>query len=172
MVHTTEDYQEHVDKIAGELGCLVAQRPGMAGMMYVEYEPPMIEGPVLGSKFSIEADYYVMLHELGHVFHGHTQGRPPYNEKKFYFENGVLRSEAEAWEYAIDTSLLGPEGFSAETGRFMWERCMGTYYQGAVWAGGRGNQRLGNGHRHHVAFTYDEPDAYFWSIKERMLRGT
>lgn len=153
--------QEHIDKLARDLNTIVVQEPGKPGMMYVEYEPPMIEGP----KLIHQKDYFVMLHELGHVFHGHTQGRPPFDDKTYYFDNGVLRSEAEAWEYALDTSLEEP---TYDTRQFMWNICLGSYYLGAVHAEGK-KTRLYNGNRHHVQFVFDEPDDYFWSIKERIL---
>lgn len=161
---TPDEMQDHIEEIAGRLGCKVIQEPGMTGMMYVEYEPPTIEGPIITN----QKDYMVMLHELGHVHYGHTQGRPPYEDRTYYFDNGVLRSEAEAWEYALD--VVDPTmTMDYTTRRFMWERCMNIYYLGAKLADGRPGQRLSNGNRHHHSFTWDEPDEYFWSIKERML---
>lgn len=175
-------YQEHIDKLAAELGCEVVQLPEMAGMMYVEFEPPKIEGPTIqdpptgelapvfgGYRYpSAQACYMVMLHELGHVKWGHTQGRPPFQDKKFYFENGVLKSEAQAWEYALDKRLRDPE-LTDETRKFMWEVSLGSYYRGAEEAGyDRKDNRLYNGNRHHVQFQYDKPDNYFWIVKKRM----
>lgn len=137
-------------------------------MMFVEYEPPMIEGPVIRD----QKDYFAMLHELGHVSHGHTQGRPPFTDKTFYFDNGVLRSEAEAWEWAMDNAYEEP---TDDTRRFMWNYCMGSYYAGALYSfrayGPDRLDRLGNGDRHWVAFKWDEPTDYFWSIRERMRGG-
>lgn len=152
-----EERQQQVNRIAAELGCSLVQKPALAGMMYVEYEPPMIEGPVIKT----QQDYLVMLHELGHVKLGHTQGRPPYENKKFYFENGVLHSEAQAWEYALDQSR---EEITQDSRVFMWDRCLGSYYRGAKEEQGRNDCQLWNGNRHHVRFTWDVPDGYFWSI--------
>lgn len=154
--------QEHVMALATDLGCDVIQRSGMAGMMYVEYEPPMIEGPTIET----QRDYVIMLHELGHVAHGHTQGRPPFDDKKFYFENGVLRSEAEAWRWAMDNSL---EELETSTREFMWNGCLGTYYAQGVRTAGAGGQRLGNGNRHWVEYSYDKPDDFFWRTVQMML---
>lgn len=146
--------------------------PGMAGMMYVEFG--YVEGPdptdlSCGWHYpTVQACYMVNLHEIGHGALGHTQGRPPATDQTFYFDNGVLRSEAQAWEYALDHM---DEELEMTTRRFMWGTCLGSYYAGARAANGRGGNRLGNGNRHHVAFTYDEPDEYFWGIADRLLPG-
>jgi len=160
---TNEGRQAHVDQLAAELGCVTVQQPNMPGMMFVEYEPPVIEGPIIAS----QSDYLTMLHELGHVARGHTQGRPPFTEKTFYFDNGVLRSEAEAWEWALDHCREEDE-LDTTARAFMWRRCMGSYYQGSRIANGRGGQQLWNGNRHHVLFAYDKPDVFFWSVAQRM----
>lgn len=169
--------QEHINKLATELGTKVTQGKNLPGMMFVEYEPPAVEGPLLDQKNNVYyPDLYcrfvVMLHELGHVKHGHTQGRPPYSDQVHYFTNGVLRSEAEAWDYALDQfELLQREvecKLSPASRKFMWERCLASYYQGYKKYKGKPS-RLTNGNRHYVEFTYDEPDDYFWGVKERIL---
>ena len=156
-----QTWQEHIETLALELNCITMQAENMPGMMFVEEEPPRIEGPIIRE----QKHYYTMLHELGHVAHGHTQGRPPYQDKKFYFENGVLKSEAQAWEWAMDHALDEP---NSETRAFMWNYCMGSYHQAAE-RSTKEVDRLWNGNRHHVAFKWDWPDDYFWSIKARML---
>ena len=98
--------QEYIIALAKSLNTVVIQEKDMHGMMYVEYEPPIIEGPFLDQPNTerhpdIHSRILTLLHELGHVYHGHTQGRPPYSNKTYYFDHGVLRSEAEAWRYAI-----------------------------------------------------------------------
>lgn len=157
---TNAERQDHVTELAELLTCEVVQKPGMAGMMFVEYEPPMIEGPVIQE----QKDYFIMLHELGHVAHGHTQGRPPFTDKRFYFDNGVLKSEAEAWMWALDNSREEP---CQATRNFMWNFCLGSYLRGSVTARGRLDQ-LWNGNRHHVVFLWDKPDELFWSSAERL----
>lgn len=165
-VFTISDFQDHVNDLAFDLECDVNQAFQMPGMMFVEYEPPMIEGPIIQD----EKDYFVMLHELGHVALGHTQGRPPHRDKTFYFDNGVLRSEAEAWEFALDAAL--PSNPSPETRTYMWDTCLRSYYSGLkAWGWGRPGYRLGNGNRHHVAFAPDEPDEFFWQVKARIQEG-
>ena len=165
------DLQVHIDEIADELGCEVKQRFGLAGMMYVEYEPPMVEIPSLApwpGAPTITICYFVALHEFGHVANGHTQGRPPYTEKRHYFDNGVLRSEAEAWEWALDRARVAPNKRDAA---FMAERYLGSYIQGARQARGRSN-RLTNGNRHWVEFTYDDPnDPYVQEQLQRLLHA-
>lgn len=159
---TLEEMQRHIDELADAVGCDVTQRDGMPGMMYVEYEPPLIEGPLIKE----QKDYFVMLHELGHVAHGHTQGRPGYEDKTFYFDNGVLRSEAEAWNWALDNA---EEEADLATRAFMWTVCLGSYYYSMkAWGWGRPGDRLGNGNRHHVAFAPDKPDGYFWATVRRI----
>jgi hypothetical protein len=159
-----QEYQAHVAKLAEELGCRleVADSFRTAGMMYVE--SGYVEVPPTISQI----DYLINLHELGHVFHGHTQGRPPHSDKKFYFENGVLKSEAQAWEFALDKCI---DEIQEKSRLFMWDACLGSYYQDAVDQGGR-PQRLYNGNRHHVEFIYDEPDEYFTSIVKRIFGGS
>ncbi len=154
------NYQEQVTKLAEDLDCRldVSDEFRTAGMMYVE------SGYVEVPPITNQIDYLINLHELGHVFHGHTQGRPPHSDKKFYFDNGVLRSEAEAWEWALDQSIDEPELASRI---FMWDNCLGSYYSGALASKG-GRYRLLNGNRHHVEFIYDKPDEYFHSIVKRI----
>lgn len=178
VVILKDDLQAHIDKLANELGCVVVQQPGMAGMMFVEEEPPRIEGPTIDSQENFgarypteESCYLVMLHELGHVARGHTQGRPPFTNKTFYFDNGVLKSEAEAWEYALDNTIVEP---GAVERRFMWNTCLGSYFRGAYIDKAKRKLRihqLWNGNRHHVKFAWDDADDYFYSIKKRIEGG-
>lgn len=161
----TIDLQNHLDELAHSLGCRLDQiTPNTPGMMYVEFG--YVEGPVLSGP-NIQSKYMVNLHELGHYAHGHTQGRPPMQNETWYFANGVLKSEAEAWEWALDNSLLNE--YDKETRNYMWNTCMGSYYRGAIRDGiGVPGRQLWNGNRHHVKFAWDEPDDYFWATMERM----
>jgi hypothetical protein len=167
------DYQMSLDYWSGKLGCELKQpSPETDGMMYVEFG--YVEGPAIAFDRSYKYSnqqirYMVCMHELGHFALNHTQGRPPKENEKFYFENGVLKSEAQAWDWALNNRI--EEEISDETRRFMWNTCLGSYYNGALSANGKSGQRLGNGNRHHVSFTYDEPDNFFWSVRERMLAG-
>lgn len=155
-------------ELAADLGCVLVQRYNLPGMMFVEEEPPRVEIPSLAPCScapSLIICYFVALHELGHVANGHTQGRPPFPEKRHYFDNGVLRSEAEAWEWALDVTKVVP---SRKDARFMAERYIGSYIQGARIARGRPS-RLGNGNRHWIEFTYDDPNnPYVQGIVERL----
>lgn len=179
-------YQDHIESLARQLGVTLVQEHNMAGMMFVEEDPPRIEGPtietdVIGVYPNVESKYMVMLHELGHCVWGHTQGRPPHEGEKFYFINGVLKSEAQAWEWALDNRLEAryacdnveqvATALSKTTRDFCWGLCLNSYLHGQIAAKGLPGQRLGNGNRHHVAFTYDEPDEFFWGIKTRLLNG-
>lgn len=167
----TENLQNQLIDLSLQLGCEMVQQPNMAGMMYVEYEPPKIKVPTIDAPDSymyptVGCRYLVGLHELGHVRHGHTQGRPPFEDKTYYFDNGVLRSEAEAWDWALDMCLIE---LTEQERRFMWDYCLGSYYEGAKRAGfGVPGQQLWNGGRHHVKFAYDEPDDYFWQVVNRI----
>ena len=129
--------------------------------MFVEEVPPRIEGPTI----ECQQDYFVMLHELGHVALGHGQGRPPHGESRGYFDNGVLRSEAQAWEWALDEALEEP---LLETRVFAHVACLGSYHRLAVFTGGREGKWLTNGDRAYVSFVFDEPDEYFWSVMDRL----
>ena len=156
-----QERQAHVDRLARELGCRVVQQPRMPGMMFVE--KGYIEGPTIESQIH----YLTLLHELGHFAHGHTQGRPPHTNLRYYFEHGVLRCEAEAWRWALDACS---ELLEAASRFFMWDDCLGSYYQGAVWAGDRPST-LANGDRAYVTFVYDKPDAYFMAVM-RDIQGS
>lgn len=180
---TSQEYQEHLVSLADDLGCRL-NLGDYAGMMFVEFgyvqAPSFGEVlPLNGAKYpSEQARYIVGLHELGHFAHGHTQGRPPrfnrYNPGKyhpicekvgtqFYFDNGVLKSEAQAWEWALDNSK--DDELAPEVRAFMWDTCLGSYYAGSKIPG---HDTLQNGNRHWVKFKWDKPDEYFWSIKERI----
>jgi len=156
--------QDHVEQLADDLGCQLVQEAGLSGMMYVEHG--YVEGPLV----CCQRDYLAVLHELGHFELGHTQGRPPYEGKRWYFDNGVLRSEAEAWEWALDQMKGDLEDGSR---RFMWDECLGSYYLGYLTAAGKPS-RLGNGGRSYVQFVYDTPGRYFRRVVRRIqgeLRG-
>ena len=160
MSEQTNRWQLHIDILSKELGCEVKQseQSGIPhGMMYVEFG--YIEGPIIHS----QSDYLVLLHELGHFAYGHTQGRPPHQDKVFYFDNGVLKSEAQAWEWALDRNL---DSLEELTRNFMWY-CLGTYLSSAKLVNGK-STRLTNGDRGYVEFVFDQPDNYFWSIVSRM----
>lgn len=151
---STPDYQENIDRLARSLGCQVRQAPKGPGMMFVEFG--YIEGPTIEN----QRDYLAVLHELGHFALGHTQGRPPYGSERYYFDHGVLRCEAEAWEWAMNECQ---ETIEYKSRRFMWDYCLGGYYQHSLELGGRPT-RLTNGGRQHIEFVYDEIDAYFASV--------
>jgi hypothetical protein len=156
-------YKAHIDKLAKELNCQLDIDPKFknTAMMYVEENPPRIEVPTIVDQIT----YLTNLHELGHVFHGHTQGRPPHETERFYFDNGVLHSEAQAWEWALDNCI---DEIQSASRLFMWNNCLGSYYlHGYIAAAGKPD-RIQNGNRHHVEFIYDEPDAYFTSIVKRI----
>lgn len=153
--------QVHLDNLAKALECVMVQREEMPGMMYVEFG--YVEGPFIRNQIH----YLTMLHELGHVYYGHTQGRPPYQNKQWYFQNGVLRSEAEAWNWALD-KIAPNEDLEDLSREFMWDYCLGSYYQSYLDVGDNPGQRLGNGNRHYVAFRWDDPDYFFMETVTRI----
>jgi hypothetical protein len=163
--------QAHLEELAESLGCRLDQpEVNTPGMMYVEFGyvegPQLVEG--LGGHYPDVCSRYVTnLHELGHFAHGHTQGRPPKDTETWYFDNGVLQSEAEAWAYALDNAVV-PITDAAR--RFMWNTCLNSYHTGAWMVGyDTPGQRLWNGDRAHVRFAYGRPTDYFWSVVERIL---
>src|SRR5690554_6720365 len=141
IISLNDKYRTQIVELANLLNCEVRQSECFKnyGMMYVENEPPYIEVPPIKNQI----DYLINLHELGHVYHGHTQGRPPYQDKKFYFENGVLKSEAQAWEWTLDHCI---GDVTDESRVFMWDTCLGSYYRGYQEAQGQPT-RLLNGNR-------------------------
>jgi hypothetical protein len=143
----------------------ILQPHNIHGMMYVEFG--YFESPAIHGAKSPIFNYYIGMHELGHMVHGHTQGRPPKSDEVFYFTNGVLRSEAQAWEWAMDNALVEPDEFTRNQ---MWYTCMGSYYNGGF---NHGRPRLMNGNRDYCpeGVVWDKADDYFWSVKERMLEG-
>ncbi len=161
MVWTADDYQSHIDRLGRSLGCQVRQYPNAPGMMYVELG--YIVGPVIRN----QCDYLSVLHELGHFALGHTQGRPPHHDETYYFDNGVLRSEAEAWEWALNEC---EDTIEYKSRRFMWDYCLGGYYQSSLELAGRPT-RLTNGDRGYVVFTYDEIDAFFVAVVQQIQGG-
>lgn len=153
-------YTEHIAKLSEDISCKVVQRPNLPGMMYVEFG--YVEAPTI----YCQSDYLVNLHELGHFAWGHTQGRPPKRDERFYFDNGVLKSEAQAWEWALDRCS---DDLLPESRNFMWNTCLGSYYNKALSLQGA-TTRLLNGNRGFISFVFDEPDEYFFSIVKR-IRG-
>ncbi len=162
--------QDHVGQLALNLGCLLVQKPKLDGMHFVEYG--YVEGPTITNQI----EYLTMLHELGHFAHGHTQGRPAsqmpvwgtYRPGQFYFENGVLRSEAQAWDWALVNCL---EPIEPESRTFMWDTCLGSYLKGAIYSMGT-LSRIWNGNRHYVQFVYDTPSEYFFKVRQMILEDT
>ena len=157
-----KDYQNHIEQLAGIMGVKITQAPGMPGMMYVEERPPRIEIATIDETAywcypsEPQAKYFAAMHELGHCFYRHTQGRPPHGDEHFYFDNGVLKSEAQAWDWALANCLDDLK----QTTREFALRCFSSYRNAAlkrIKAGTNTNNRLGNGDRHHIAFEWDDP---------------
>lgn len=169
----TAELQAHIDALAAEHGIVVDQRRGLAGMMYVEEVPPRVEIPTLepweGAP-SVNLCYMVALHEIGHCVGGHTQGRPPYGHKRHYFDHGVLRCEAEAWNFALDECRVRLHLSDCD---HIASRYIGSYIARArAWTSTQGpleHDRLSNGDRHHVEFTWDDPDDPFVQETLRMI---
>lgn len=165
----TTEMQDHIDELAALHGIVVQQRYNLPGMMYCEEQPPRIEGPSIAPcdvAPSSNICYMANLHEIGHVLHGHTQGRPPYEDQTYYFDHGVLRCEAEAWNFALDECRVK---LSKRDCAYMADRYFGSYIMAARRANGKGGQRLPNGNRHWVEFTYDDPDdPYVQTTFERL----
>lgn len=161
MTRNVEKYCDHASLLARKMKCELRQVLAVHGMMYVEFG--YVEAPVICT----QRDYFINLHELGHYALGHTQGRPPKGDKRHYFDNGVLRSEAEAWEWALDNAIDKPD---IETRQFCWSQCLGSYYRYAQVVGDKPT-RLSNGNRHHVEFVFDKPDDYFFKVVNRLTEG-
>lgn len=164
-----ESYTRYLYELARELRCGLRLEPDLAGMMYVEFG--YVEGPhpETSTQHTPQQCFAVGLHELGHFALGHTQGRPPMGHLRHYFDNGVLQSEAEAWDFAFGHFSNFGEEIAADTLAYMGKRCLGSYYTGARLAGREPGQRLWNGNRHHIPFTYDKPSDFFWEVYRRTM---
>lgn len=160
-----EQYQAQINFLAAKLNCRLDVDPKFrtTAMMYVE--SGYIEVPPITDQIS----YLITLHELGHVAEKHTQPRSDDpHAARFYFDNGVLHSEAQAWSWALDHCL---DEVQPTSRTFMWDQCLGSYYKvGYLTAAGKPT-RLLNGNRHHVEFVFDEPDDYFTAIVARIQNG-
>lgn len=159
-------FQVHVESLCSEHGIALDQRFNLPGMMFVEEQPSRIEIPTMEPCFhapTVNLCYMVALHEIGHCVHGHTQGRPPFGDQTYYFDHGVLRCEAEAWNWALDAALGGSmpdEGtvqLTAYDCTYIAGRYIGSYIRAARLHPNE-PYRLGNGNRHHVEFRFDDPD--------------
>lgn len=163
-----DSYTSYVYDLARELGCGLRLVSDIPGMMYVEFG--YVEGPTpnFSTRHTPQQAFAVCLHELGHFALGHTQGRPPFTDQTFYFDNGVLLSEAEAWDYTLNHMQIFGAEIESYTRQYMWGRCLNSYLQGAIFADGRPT-RLTNGDRGYVEFVYDEPGEFFYSVRDRLL---
>ena len=155
--------QVHVQQIADDLGCILIQKEGLPGMMYVERG--YIEGPVIQNQI----DYFLVSHELGLFALGHPEAHPPNKDKGGFLDRGFLRTGARGWEWALDHTKLDPVGNAARL--FMWDTCLSSYYVGYLAANGHPS-RLWNGDRYYVQFVYDAPDAYFDRVVRRIKGKT
>jgi hypothetical protein len=187
----TNEMQLHLDELCSREGVRLDQDHNMAGMMYVEFG--YLEGPVITEDANhhypnAESRYLVCLHEIGHFAYGHTQGRPlndyyrgeafvgfdleDWEDREWYFNNGVLRSEAQAWNWALDHCRIPSEDIAPETRSFMWDTCLGSYFRHAQSVGFETpGQLLYNGDRGYVSFAYGKPDSYFYQTKRRIVEG-
>lgn len=161
-------YTEYLYELALDLRCGLRLAPNLDGMMFVEFG--YVEGPHpdTSDRYTPQQAFAVGLHELGHFHHGHTQGRPPFTDDTEYFDRGVLRSEAEAWDYALGHFEEREEELEGATSAFMWERCLGSYFRGSERAADRPD-RLTNGDRGYVEFIWDQPGPLFYDTRARML---
>lgn len=162
----TKKLKWHIVDIGAELNCCIDWVADSRGaMMFVEERPPRIEIPRKELwESQPEISYAVSLHELGHVYHKHTQGRPPYESEVFYFENGVLQSEAEAWKFALDNSLVD---WAPETKKFALETCLMSYFHSSdplttIYL------YNGNRHWHNGKYFWDKPTEYFWNVTKEL----
>ena len=57
-----------------------------------------------------------------------------------------------------------------KTRRFMWDYCLGSYYQHALEIGNEPT-RLPHGNRHHVEFVFDKADDFFASVVTQIQDG-
>lgn len=160
MNELLQTYQEQVECLAAGMKCRLVQGDLVTPMMYVEFG--YVEVPTINSQI----DYLACLHELGHFALGHTQGRPPKESERFYFDNGVLKSEAQAWEWALDSCIDEPTTES----RKVMEWALKTYWDHALKADGFPTRIYDGGNRHHVRFVYDLPGRYFMDVLDR-IRG-
>lgn len=159
-----DNLTNHLHVVAKELNCQLNLSFNLPGMMYVEHG--RVEGPSLHSpQFTPDSAYMTNLHELGHFALNHTQGRPPNQNQIFYFTNGVLKSEAQAWEWALNQSII--KKFSDVAKHHMATKCLGSYILAAKSAKGK-TQRLYNGNRHHVEFTYDHITPFVLKIQQQL----
>lgn len=161
-ITTITKYQAHIEALAETLGCKLVQEPNMQGMMFCEELPPRVEIPTIENQIH----YLTALHELVHVRNKDFQGRPPYEDKTSYFDKGVLHCEAAAWKGAIGLCM---DEIQPASRYFMWDYCLGSYYQNYIECAGKPT-RLYNGNRHHVEFVYDHPDDYFTGVM-RLIMG-
>lgn len=169
---TPRGYANHVARLAKELGAVTESTGLHRGMMYVEEDPPRVDFLPITDVVT----YYVALHELGHVAHGHGQGRPPHEDRTFYFENGVIRSEAQAWEWAFDHAR---KPLPPALGERLRHESIESYIAGGRfrygvkgwWWGKPEGPDWSNGNRHYVEFAYDEPDEYVHSVLARFTEG-
>lgn len=189
----TFEMQLHLDELCSREGVRLDQpgkQAGQAGMMYVEFgyiEGPILDESLIGHYPNLETKYLTCLHEIGHFVCGHTQGRPlndyyrgeatagfdlEWEDREWYFNNGVLKSEAEAWNWALDHCRIPSDDIAPETRRFMWDTCLGSYFRHAQAVGFETpGQLLYNGDRGYVSFAYGKPDRYFYQTKRRIVEG-
>lgn len=163
----TVDLYAHIEDLRDEHGIRIDWMNKMyGGMMFVEEDPPRIEIPFLETQGLTRGQaYMIALHEIGHCVLGHTQGRPPHEDKRYYFDHGVLRCEAEAWNWALDECRVE---LSRGDAAFVWS-CFDSYVSSARKQNGK-PYRLGNGNRHWVEFVYDDIyDAYVLNTFVRIL---
>jgi hypothetical protein len=188
---TVEEMIEALRVKTAKVGCRLDLASNQAGMMYVEFgyvEGPLPEETPSSHYPNAESRYMTCLHELGHFFHAHTQGRPftdfyrakafsiyspeYWEDTKFYFTNGVLYSEAQAWNWALNNCDIPSEEILPETRDFMWNTCLASYFNNARQVGFETpGQMLYNGDRGYVQFAYGKPDQYFFQTKRRILEG-
>lgn len=63
--------------------------------------------------------YYIGLHELGHIAHGHC------DDREMWYEVNKIEGEAEAWNWALDNSQ---EEISLDTSQFILSKyALGSY---------------------------------------------
>lgn len=161
----------HVQQLCEEHGIQRDYKNEFGGMMFVEESPPRIEVPPIQTRHMTPVQsYMVSLHEIGHCVKGHTQGRPPHQDKTYYFDHGVLRCEAEAWDWALDERVRDFDFTVADCAMFA-SRCFGSYIRSARMYGSKW-VRLGNGNRDHVSFKYDDPDGdYVQQVYRRLCNA-